>query len=124
MDASRLSLPIVVVAPERKVNPETGAVKTDRDGNIQWRTAVSVAAMGRRMPDVIDVTTSTEPVGVAVGTPVKLVNLAARPWQMGDRSGLSFSADEITPAVSPGASVVNNPAPAPKPGSGKGGDAS
>ena len=123
VDTTRMSVPIVVLAPEVKAHPETGEIKTDRDGNTQYRTAVSVSWLGRRLPEVIDVTTSVEPANIALGTPVKLVNLVARPWQMGDRSGISFSAEAVVPAVSPGASLVGkapeatqSPNPVPKPG--------
>jgi hypothetical protein len=125
VDTTRMSTPIVVLAPEVKANPETGEIKTDREGNTQYRTAVSVSWLGRRLPEVIDVTTSVKPEGITLGSPVRLVNLVARPWQMGDRSGVAFSAEAVTPAVSPGASLMNagntpnasqSPSPAPKPG--------
>ena len=122
VDVSKLTIPICVVEPAVKTNPE-GEVKKDRDGNTQYTVAVSVGMSGgRRLPDVIAVTTVREPDGIAVGTPVRLVGLIARPWQMGDRSGLAFSAEAVVPAVSPGASLTNggttnnDNAPAPKPG--------
>ena len=126
VDVSQLTTPIVVLAPDVKTDME-GTAKTDRDGNVKYSVGVTVALTGaRRIPDVIEVITTRKPEGVAVGTPVRLLGLRARPWQMGDRSGLSFSAEAIVPAVSPGASLTNGddktpstantPSPAPKPG--------
>ena len=109
IDTDRLSVPVVVMAPELKTDPETGEVKNDRDGNPVWRVGVAVAMLGRRKADVIDVSTPVKPEGVAIGTPVRLVNLVARTWDMNGRFGVSFSADGVTPAVSPAASLNTAP---------------
>lgn len=109
VDVARLGRVTVIVPPEQKINPETGEVRKDREGNPVWTVGVAVRQQGRRA-SVIDVSLSVEPKDVMEGSAVTLVDLEAYAWTMGDRSGISFRAAAVLPAP---------PAPAARP---KGGD--
>ena len=58
----------------------------------------SVGAGGR---DVITVKVTGEPKGIAQFTPVRLHELVATTWAMGDRSGVSFKATRLEAAGTP-----------------------
>ncbi|GAA2751094.1 hypothetical protein [Kitasatospora cinereorecta] len=72
-----------------------------------YTVGVAVRQEGRRA-SVIEISVSCEPVGVTEGVRVSVTGLTAFSWAMGDRHGLSFRADAITPA--PGQTTP--PAPA------------
>jgi hypothetical protein len=97
VDTSRLSVPVCVTAPEPKVNLETGEIRTNREGETVYLVGVAVRKAGTRKAAVIEVATTTEPVGIAEGSPVRLVELDAVPWEMGGRHGLSYKAAAVLP---------------------------
>lgn len=107
VDADRLGTLMCVVPPEPKlVSQETGEVRRDREGNTVYTVGVSVRQDGRRA-SVIEIAVSGEPKGVIEGVRVKVTDLQAFAWAMGDRHGMSFRAAAITPVppatpVSPG----------------------
>lgn len=113
VDGTRLGTMTCIVAPEVRIaNRETGEVRKDRDGQTVYTVGVAVRQDGRRA-SIIEISVSGEPVGVVEGVRVHVTGLTAFSWAMGDRHGLSFRADAITPV----------PAPAPAASSRKGGDA-
>ncbi|TQF05414.1 hypothetical protein E6W39_28240 [Kitasatospora acidiphila] len=117
VDITRLGTMTCIVAPEvRLANRETGEVKTNREGVPVYTVGVAVRQEGRRA-SIIEISVNGEPVGVAEGVRVTVTGLVAFSWAMGDRHGMSFRADSITPAppVTPPATTV--------PASRKGGDA-
>lgn len=119
VDSARLGTMTCIVAPEaRLANRETGEVKTNRDGVPVFTVGVAVRQEGRRA-SIIEISVTGEPAGVAEGVRVNVTGLVAFSWAMGDRHGLSFRADSITPAPA----VTAPPAPAAAPTSRKGGDA-
>ncbi|MFE9227529.1 MULTISPECIES: SCO3933 family regulatory protein [Streptomyces] len=98
VDTARLGVLRCANAPEVKFsNSETQEVKKDRDGNPVYSVAVTVRPDGRRI-SVIEIAVSGEPKGLEAGQVVKVTGLTAFVWSMGDRSGVSFRADTITPA--------------------------
>ncbi|MFI6443543.1 hypothetical protein [Kitasatospora sp. NPDC050543] len=105
VDGTRLGTMTCIVAPEaRMANRETGEVRKDREGNTVYTVGVAVRQEGRRA-SVVEISVSGEPVGVVEGVRVSVTGLVAFSWAMGDRHGLSFRADAITPApVAPAAS--------------------
>jgi hypothetical protein len=110
VDTARLGVLRCAIAPEAKLtNPETQEVKRDRDGNPVWTVAVTVRQDRRRI-SVIEIAVSGQPKGIEEGQIVRVTGLTAFMWSMGDRHGVSFRADAITP--------VHGTA-----GQGKGGDA-
>lgn len=113
VDPSRLGTMTCIVAPEaRLANRETGEVRKDREGNTVFTVGVAVRQEGRRA-SVIEISVSGEPVGVVEGVRVNVTGLVAVSWSMGDRHGMSFRADAITPAPAAPAPSVSR----------KGGDA-
>lgn len=105
VDTTRLGVLRCAIPPEAKIsNTETGEVKKDRDGNTVYTVAVTVRQDGRRI-SVIEIAVSGEPKGVEEGQIVKVTGLTAFAWSMGDRHGISFRADAITPVHGSGATV-------------------
>lgn len=118
VDITRLGTMTCIVAPEvRLANRETGEVKTNREGVPVYTVGVAVRQEGRRA-SIIEISVTGEPVGVAEGVRVTVSGLVAFSWAMGDRHGMSFRAESITPAP-----PATPPAPASVPASRKGGDA-
>ncbi|MFC9126694.1 hypothetical protein ACFT4A_07605 [Streptomyces sp. NPDC057099] len=98
VDTARLGVLRCASAPEVKLsNTETQEVKKDRDGNTVYTVAVTVRPDGRRI-SVIEIAVSGEPKGIEPGQVVKVTGLTAFAWSMGDRSGVSFRADAVSPA--------------------------
>lgn len=97
VDAARLGVLRCAIAPEAKItNSETQEVKRDREGNPVYTVAVTVRQDGRRI-SVIEIAVSGAPKGIEEGQIVKVTGLTAFAWSMGDRHGISFRADAITP---------------------------
>lgn len=105
VDTSRLGVLRCAIPPEAKLsNAETGEIKKDRDGNTVYTVAVTVRQDRRRI-SVIEIAVSGEPKGLEEGQIVKVTGLMAFAWSMGDRHGISFRADAITPVHGSGAAV-------------------
>jgi hypothetical protein len=98
VDMSRLTGMVCVAAPEARTTPD-GVTRTDRDGNTLYVIGVALRRAGTRKASVIDVQTAVEPVGVAEGTPVRLVDLDVALWEIDGRHGLSYKAALIAPAT-------------------------
>ncbi|QEU94645.1 hypothetical protein [Streptomyces kanamyceticus] len=97
VDTARLGVLRCAIAPEAKIsNSETQEVKKDRDGNTVYTVAVTVRQDRRRI-SVIEIAVSGEPNGIQEGQVVKVTGLVAFAWAMGDRHGVSFRADAVTP---------------------------
>ncbi|MDH6137460.1 hypothetical protein P3T37_006892 [Kitasatospora sp. MAA4] len=119
VDGARLGAMTCIVAPEVRIaNRETGEVKTNRDGVPVFTVGVAVRQEGRRA-SIIEISVTGEPAGVTEGVRVDVTGLMAFSWAMGDRHGLSFRADSITPAAPPAPAA----APASAPASSRKGDA-
>ncbi|MFJ1556897.1 SCO3933 family regulatory protein [Streptomyces mirabilis] len=100
VDTARLGVLRCAIAPEAKIsNFETQEVKKDRDGNTIYSVAVTVRQDGRRI-SVIEIAVAGEPKGIEEGQILKVTGLTAFAWAMGDRHGISFRADAITPVPS------------------------
>ena len=117
VDISRLTGFMCASAPEVRVDPTTGEVRTDRaSGQSLYLVGVVVKLAGTRLAYVLDVQVAGEPVGVVEGQPVRVFDLEARPWEVDGRSGMSYRASAIT-AENP-ASAASESLPAGK-GSGR-----
>lgn len=112
IDDRRLGDILCVIAPEPRVNMETGEARRDRDGTPQWIVGLSVRQAEGRRTDVIHVVVPGEPRGIAEGARVRVVNLWANDWTVDGRSGTSWRADAIVPASSGGSGASAAPAPA------------
>lgn len=101
IDASRLGTIRCEIAPEPRTTLE-GDQRRDREGNPLWITGLAVRRLEGRRVDTIDVTTSGQPQGLMAGGEVKVTNLWAREWALEGRTGTSYRADAITPAMGSG----------------------
>jgi hypothetical protein len=92
VDTSAISF--VTAGPaEPAIDFDTKAQKADENGEFVFNVHLfSVGAGGR---DVITVKVSGEPKGIAQFTPVRVTELVATTWAMGDRSGVSFKAAKL-----------------------------
>ncbi|AWW37889.1 hypothetical protein [Streptomyces cadmiisoli] len=97
VDTARLGVLRCAIAPEAKLsNHETQEVKRDREGNPVYTVAVTVRQDGRRI-SVIEIAVSGVPKGIEEGQIVRVTGLTAFVWSMGERHGVSFRAEAITP---------------------------
>lgn len=76
---------------------DTKQAKGDENGVPLY--AVPVGVMGADNPELITVKVPGAPTGLTPGQPVRLADLVAQPWAMGDRNGVSFRASRITAAA-------------------------
>jgi hypothetical protein len=76
-----------------KLDYDTGRPKADVNGEPVF--VVKVMAMAGGQVEVLTVNVSGEPKGLVSGTQVRLVGLSALPYEMKDRSGVSFNADRV-----------------------------
>ncbi|PSK80702.1 hypothetical protein CLV63_1529 [Murinocardiopsis flavida] len=90
----------VAVPPREVLDFESGKPKTRPDGTAQWR--VGLMAMDGSEAELIRVNVPG-PLTLAVDESVSVVGMSCLHWSMGDRSGMSFSADRIA-AAKPAAS--------------------
>ncbi|HVA10086.1 MAG TPA: hypothetical protein VNG12_25475 [Acidimicrobiales bacterium] len=92
VDTSAVSF-ISAGPPEPTIDFETKAQKTDDAGLLINQVHLfTVGAAGR---DVITVKVAGEIKGVGEFTPVKVTELVATTWAMGDRAGVSFRAAKV-----------------------------
>ena len=100
VDTSKLM--IFAGGPPRPVTDREGKPRADRDGRVLYAVDLSVMMAGER-PDTWSVRLASEPRGLDVGMPVKVVGLTAGPYDMTDENGrrlagVSFRAEAIEPA--------------------------
>lgn len=94
VDTSRITA-LVGGAIEAATTP-TGEVRRDRDGKPLFNVPIVVVVEGGS-PDTLAVRVPGPMRELAPLTPVQLVGLVARPWQMEGRSGVSYSAAAVQP---------------------------
>jgi hypothetical protein len=82
--------------PEPSIDFDTKNPKTDDNGQILFQVPVLCVASGTQ--ELISVRVAGEPKGVAEFTALKIVDLVATTWSMGERSGVSFRAAKIEAA--------------------------
>lgn len=97
VDMARLGSVMCVVPPEPRMNPDTGEVRKDREGNPVWVVGVSVRQLEKRRADVIDIAVSGQPQGISEGARVVVVDLVATAWEIDGRKGTSFRAAAVRP---------------------------
>jgi hypothetical protein len=85
-------------AAEPVVDFETKTQKTDESGQKLYQVHLFAVGAGGR--DVITVKVVGEPKGIGEFTPVKLSELVATTWSMGDRFGVSFRASKLEASTS------------------------
>jgi hypothetical protein len=87
---------VAMAAPEPVVDFTTRQPKADSSGQPLY--TVQVAAMYGDQGDVLAVKVAGEPAGIRPGMAVEIAGLVAQPWDLGDRSGVSYRAASIRPA--------------------------
>lgn len=75
-----------------------GSPRTDRQGRALYNVPV-IVLVDDGAADTMTVRIPGPVPQVAALTPVRIVGLIARPWQMEGRSGVSFSAEALQPAT-------------------------
>lgn len=85
--------------PEPNIDFDTKAQKLDDAGHPVFN--VHLFALGGGSRELITVKVAGEPKGLGEFTPVRVTELVATTWSMGDRSGVSFKASRIESAVAP-----------------------
>lgn len=88
---------LVASAPEPVRDFESKRQKTDEAGAPLF--ALQLVVLGGDGAEVISVKVAGEPATLTQGSPVRVADLVATPWSMGDRAGVSFKASRIEPAA-------------------------
>jgi hypothetical protein len=89
---------LCALAPEPMVDFETRRPKADENGEPLY--VIQLLAMGDGSADLLAVKVPGVPSSaIRQGAPVKVTGLVAQPWTMADRSGVSFKAARIEPAI-------------------------
>jgi hypothetical protein len=95
--AERFQARICVVAPRPRVIPQTGEVRTDRNGRPEYTVSVSVTQEDGQDADMLKVVLAGEPPVITEGTPVTITGLTQNYWQMDERDGLTYRAEAVAP---------------------------
>ena len=97
VDTSAIAF-LCALVPEPVVDFETRRPKADENGEPLY--IIQLLAMGDGSADLLAVKVPGVPSSaIRQGAPVKVTGLVAQPWTMADRSGVSFRASRIEPAV-------------------------
>ena len=97
VDTSAIAF-LCAVEAEPVVDFETKRPRADENGEPLY--VIQLLAMGEDSADLIAVKVpGVLSQGIRQGAPVKVSGLVAQPWTMADRSGVSFRAARIEPAM-------------------------
>ena len=97
IDTSAIAF-LCAMPPEPVVGFDTKRPRADENGEPLY--VVQLLVMGEDSADLIAVKVSGVPSSaIRQGVPVKVSGLVAQPWTMADRSGVSFRASRIEPAM-------------------------
>jgi hypothetical protein len=97
IDTSAISF-LCALAPEPVLDFETKRPRADENGEPLY--VIQLLAMGDGSADLLAVKVPGVPSSaIRQGAPVKVSGLIAQPWTMADRSGVSFKAARVEPAI-------------------------
>jgi hypothetical protein len=97
IDTSAISF-LCALAPEPVLDFETKRPRADENGEPLY--VIQLLVMGEDSADLIAVKVPGVPSqAIRQGAPVKVTGLVAQPWTMADRSGVSFKAARVEPAI-------------------------
>jgi hypothetical protein len=97
IDTSAISF-LCALAPEPVLDFETKRPRADENGEPLY--VIQLLVMGEDSADLIAVKVPGVPSqAIRQGAPVKVAGLVAQPWTMADRSGVSFKAAGVEPAI-------------------------
>jgi hypothetical protein len=95
VDTSELTFLVVADAvPVRDF--ESGRAKVE-DGQPLFSIRLVAMDPGSGEAEIINVKVPGEPVGLVPGQPVRLRELTAQPWSIGEKSGVAFRAAAVEP---------------------------
>jgi len=118
IDVARYRPLLVVSEPAPKIDFESKQPKKDRDGNVIWVVGLALVRMDGTKASVIDVSLTSELIGLTYGVPVHVEDLVVSSWEMErDRWGFTYKAASIT-ALPVGSAHPAPAAAAPAPVSG------
>ncbi len=100
IDSTNLTF-IAVGLPEAVVDFDSKQPRSDTDGRPIY--AVGVVALGNEGADILTVKVAGQPKGITLAGAVKVTDLVATTWQMGDRHGVSFRAESVEAIATPAA---------------------
>ena len=97
IDTSAIAF-LCAMAPEPVIDFETKRPRADENGEPLY--VIQLLAMGDGSADLLAVKVPGVPSSaIRQGAPVKVTGLVAQPWTMADRSGVSFRAARVEPAI-------------------------
>ena len=97
IDTSAIAF-LCALAPEPVIDFQTKQHRADENGEPLY--VLQLLAMGDGSADLLAVKIPGVPSSaIRQGSPVKVTGLVAQPWTMQDRSGVSFRAARVEPAI-------------------------
>ena len=97
VDTSAIAF-LCALTPEPVIDFQTKQHRADENGEPLY--VIQLLAMGDGSADLLAVKVPGPPSSaIRQGAPVKVTGLVAQPWTMQDRSGVSFRAATVEPAI-------------------------
>jgi hypothetical protein len=97
IDTSAIAF-LCALEPQPLLTFDTKQPRADENGEPLY--VIQLLAMGDGSADLLAVKVPGVPsAAIRQGTPVKVTGLVAQPWTMADRSGVSFRAAKVEPAM-------------------------
>ena len=96
VDTSAIAF-LCALEPQPLLDFETRQPRADSNGEPLY--VVQLIALAEGEAEILAVKVPGMPSGIRQGHPVKVTGLVAQPWTMADRSGVSFRAQRVEPAM-------------------------
>ena len=96
VDTSSIAF-LCALEPQPVLDFETRQPRADENGEPLY--VVQLIALAEGEAEILAVKVPGMPSGIRQGHPVKVHSLVAQPWTMADRSGVSFKAARVEPAI-------------------------
>jgi hypothetical protein len=96
VDTSAIAF-LCALEPQPLLNFQSKEQRGDENGEPLY--VVQLIALAEGEAEILAVKVPGMPSGVRQGHPVKVTGLVAQPWTMQDRSGVSFRAAKVEPAM-------------------------
>ena len=96
VDTSAIAF-LCALEPQPLLAFDTKQPRADENGEPLY--VVQLIALAEGEAEILAVKVAGLPSGIRQGHPVKVSGLVAQPWTMADRSGVSFRAQRVEPAM-------------------------